>query len=354
MNRRSTAIVAAFLLLVGCGAASVFSTVPYVRFKPGLTVDLLSPQPGSEPIVEVTGHATYKTTGQLRMTTVSSTAVNRYVPLWDALAAWADPDRDLYPYEVIYPPETTREDERAESQIEMVSSQDNAIAAALTELGFKLKPRPAVLRTVPGSASDGKLKPHDTIMRINGKPMASSDAVAKTVGELAPGAKATVDVLREGKPRTFVLTTKPSDSDRKKAAIGIFLGNGYDFPFNVRVNIPEQIGGPSAGLIFSLAIYDTLTPGALTGGAKLAGTGTIDEQGKVGPIGGIRQKIAGAEADGAELFLVPPANCDEAVIADTDLVLVRADTMHSAVESIEAYAKDKAAVLPACPKAGEQ
>jgi Lon-like protease len=349
VSRRSTAIVTAFVLLLGCALVAVFATVPYARFKPGLTIDLLSSESNGRPIVEVDGHETYKTDGQLRMTTVSSSLAGQHISLWEAMLAWADPDKDLYPYDAIYAPDTSVEEERTESQLEMVSSQDHAIAAALTELGFKLETRPTVLRTIPGSAADGKLQPHDVIVAIDGKTVTKAEDVVEVVQALEPGAKVTMDILRDGKPMTVELVTKPSPDDPTKAAIGIYPGTGYDFPFDVKVNIPEQIGGPSAGLVFALAIYDTLTPGSLTDGAKIAGTGTIDEAGRVGPIGGIRQKIAGAEADGAKVFLVPPANCDEAMRADTELKLVRADTMHSAVEALEAYAEDPDAELPACP-----
>ena len=94
------------------------------------------------------------------------------------------------------------------------------------------------------------------------------------------------------------------------------IGTGYDFPFDVSVSLSDDIGGPSAGLMFSLGVYDTLTPGSLTGGADVAGTGTIDERGRVGPIGGIQQKIVAAADAGAKIFLVPPGNCGSASHAD--------------------------------------
>jgi PDZ domain-containing protein len=133
--------------------------------------------------------------------------------------------------------------------------------------------------------------------------------------------------------------------------VGVQIGVGYDFPFDVSVRLGDDIGGPSAGLMFSLGVYDTLTPGALTGGADVAGTGTINERGHVGPIGGIQQKIAGAADKGATLFLVPPANCNEAEHADVDkdrIRLVKAPTIHSAITSLRAYAHDKDADLPGC------
>jgi PDZ domain-containing protein len=133
--------------------------------------------------------------------------------------------------------------------------------------------------------------------------------------------------------------------------IGIFLGQGFILPFPVTVTIDPRIGGPSAGLMFSLAIYDTLTPGSLTGGAVVAGTGTISPNGSVGPIGGIQQKIVAAADAGATLFFVPPGNCKEALSADVnknEIELVKAPTMDSALHSLQAYAKNRHASLPHC------
>jgi len=147
------------------------------------------------------------------------------------------------------------------------------------------------------------------------------------------------------------VTPKASPDDPEKAAVGIQIQPGYDFPFDVSVRLGENIGGPSAGLIFSLGVYDTLTPGSLTGGTDVAGTGTISGSGRVGPIGGIQQKIVAAADAGAKIFLVPPANCADALHADVkkdEIRLVKAPTMHSAVASLKTYAKDPSAPLPSC------
>ncbi len=131
--------------------------------------------------------------------------------------------------------------------------------------------------------------------------------------------------------------------------VGVEIGTGYDFPFDVTVRLDEDIGGPSAGLIFSLGVYDTLTPGSLTGGTDIAGTGTIDPDGSVGPIGGIQQKIVAAADAGAKIFLVPAGNCDAALgadVRDDEIRLVRAATMHRPSTSLETYADDPDAELP--------
>ncbi len=153
-------------------------------------------------------------------------------------------------------------------------------------------------------------------------------------------------VRRDGKPVTVVVKPRVVDGDLR---VGVTSGPGFIFPFQVSVDIPEDIGGPSAGLMFSLAIYDTLTPGSLTGGQIVAGTGTIDATGKVGPIGGIQQKVVAARQSGAELFLVPADNCADATGAPNEgMRLVKATTMHEARQSIAAWVKDPDATLPTC------
>ncbi|WP_235737713.1 S16 family serine protease [Nocardioides alcanivorans] len=141
--------------------------------------------------------------------------------------------------------------------------------------------------------------------------------------------------------------TKDPDSDR--AVIGIYPGTSYVFPFQVSIGIDPNIGGPSAGLMFSLAIYDTLTPGPLTGERSVAGTGTIDADGNVGSIGGIQQKIAGARDAGSELFLVPADNCADAEGAPNgSMRLAKVSTFEDARAAIETFAADKNAKLPTC------
>ena len=127
------------------------------------------------------------------------------------------------------------------------------------------------------------------------------------------------------------------------------LRSRFDFPIKITNNVGQQVGGPSAGAMFALAIYDRLTPGSLTGGRVVAGTGEIAPDGTVGPIGGIRQKIAGAADDGAKVFLVPAANCAEAADGDDHgMRLVEVSKLDDAIGSLEKLAKDPQASVPQC------
>lgn len=350
MNRHSLASIVVFSLLVLLLATAVFLPVPYVTQSPGPTVNVLGSSEG-KPIITVSGHRTYRTEGDLRLTTVSVTNPTQRIGLDDALRAWFDGERAVYPRDVIYPPERTAKDVETQSAVDMVSSQDTAIAAALHELGYTLPRRVEIVDVTKGAPADGKLETRDRIVSVDGTRITDVSQVSKAVQARGIGAPTRFVVRRGSSTREVTVTPKASPDDPEKAAVGVQIQRGYDFPFDVSVRLGEGIGGPSAGLIFSLGVYDTLTPGSLTGGTDIAGTGTITGKGRVGPIGGIQQKIFAAADAGARLFLVPPANCDSALKADVtkdDITLVKAPTMHSAVTSLKAYARDPGAELPAC------
>jgi Lon-like protease len=230
----------------------------------------------------------------------------------------------------------------------MSTSQDTATAIALGELGQKVPQVVKIASVSKGMPADGRLETGDVVVSVGGLAVTSdnTDQAVKRIQSTKAGQSVTLVVRRDGTARTVSLTPVQKDGSAK---IGVALGVDYDFPFDVKVNIDPDIGGPSAGLMFSLAIYDTLTPGSLTGDQRIAGTGEIEPDGTVGPIGGIQQKIAASDRDGARLFLVPKDNCDEAVGADKgDVRLVKVTTMHDAVQSVEAWVKDHDAKLPSC------
>ncbi len=358
MNRRSVATVTAIAAVAVLVVGIVRSPMPFVTMQPGPTVDILGTF-RKEPIVRVDGARTYEPDGSLRLVTVSESTPDHEVLLPEALQAWWDDDAALIPREAVYRTQTTSADERALSAAQMVTSQDTAVAAALRRLGYELKTFPEVVGLSPGGPSAGKLRLRDRIRSIDGEPTRTLRSVFEALEDVSPGQTVTVVVDRGPfkDPTRKIVRIKtirdPDPDNGGRALIGIFPGTGYRFPFTVRVGIDDGIGGPSAGLMFSLAIYDTLTPGDLTGGRDVAGTGTITDRGKVGAIGGIQQKIVGAQRDGASLFLVPPDNCADALgapVDDDDIRLVKAPTLRSAITSLTAYADDPDADLPRCTR----
>lgn len=346
MTQRTLAGILAVPLLLALAAAAAFESLPYVTYRPGLTVDVLSDNDEGDPIIAVEGKPTYEDDGQLRMTTVFVSQRDAHNHLFELMKDWISPSRAIYPFESVYREEGTVEQDKEESHAEMTSSQDAATAAALTELGYDVTD-PVVVGVEPGSPADGELEPGDVILEVAGTPVETTDEVIAVVTGAPAGQPLEIVVRRDGARRTVTVSPREVDG---RPQVGVSLGTQTDdFPVEVTIGIDPSIGGPSAGLMFSLGIYDTLTPGSLTGGRAVAGTGTIDASGNVGPIGGIQQKIVGARNDGAELFLVPPANCAEALLARPgDMRLVEAESTHSAVQSIQAWVKDRDADLPTC------
>jgi PDZ domain-containing protein len=233
-----------------------------------------------------------------------------------------------------------------EGQAEMIGSQDNAIASALRQLGYQVSPVLEIQGITPGLPAEGKLQPRDIIRRFAGTKVNARTNMVKLIASVPVGKAVPITVERKGKRVTVHVA--PTDV-KGNHMIGVQLGLGYKLPFKVTVDPGSDIGGPSAGLMFALSVYDLLTPGSLTGGANIAGTGEIDGHGHVGEIGGIQQKIVGARSDGAQLFLVPAANCADALTADHgSMRLAKVSTLRDAIAAVTAWTKNHDAPLPQC------
>jgi Lon-like protease len=343
-RRTATLVTSIVVLIVALGLVTVFP-VPFVSFSPGPVKDTLGASK-SKPVIEITGHETFPTEGRLDLTTVSVTSPDRQLTLPQAMRNWLDPHHDLFPRDIIYPPERTADEVEEENTAEMTGSQDSAVAAALQEAGVPLHPK--VSSVSKGSPADGKLKPGDVVLKVDGVATTKVPQVGELVRKNKVGDAVRFLIRRGGKEQTIVLKAAATPGDTKRPMVGISIG--VDSPVKVSVNLGQDIGGPSAGTAFALAIYDKLTPGPLLAGKHVAGTGTIDALGQVGPIGGIQQKIAGAKAAGATVFLVPESNCEAALHADVDGIrLVKITTLHEAIAALTALAKGTGDV-PACTR----
>jgi PDZ domain-containing protein len=257
---------------------------------------------------------------------------------------WLDPHHDLFPRDIIYPPEQSAAQVEEQNTAEMTGSQDSAIAAALQ--AAKVPYHPKVSTVSKGSPADGKLKPGDVVLKVNGQAATEVPQVGELVRKNKIGDRIAFLIRRGGKEQTITLKAAATPGQPTRPMVGITIG--VDSPVKVSVNLGQDIGGPSAGTAFALAIYDKLTPGPLLDGKHVAGTGTIDALGQVGAIGGIQQKIAGATADGATVFLVPAENCAAALHADVKGVrLVKISTLRGAIDALTALDKGTGDV-PAC------
>lgn len=350
MSRRSVAVVLAFVMLLATFGTLMFSRSPYTIYRPGPTVDLLGADDAGE-LIRVNGAKAFRDDGELRLLTVIPTGVDTKVTLAEALFAWIAPSEAVFRRDDVYRPDETADEVRQQSGLEMVSSQDNAVAAALTYMGEDLRTTTQILSIEPGGPGDGALQVHDRLVSVGGTRIKDQADAVRLIQAVEPGTKVALGVVRRGEPETVRLTTVESETDPGKSAIKVIIGAGYEFPYQVNIKVADNIGGPSAGMMMALAVYDTLTPGTLTGGKDIAGTGTVAANGDVGPIGGIQQKLAAASNAGVDLFLAPAWHCDEVLASpydDGDMRVLKVDTLSDAITDLETYQDDPDADLPEC------
>lgn len=364
MSQRLIAAFVALPLMLALFVYALVGRVPYAAESPGGTINVLGQNENGARIVQVVGHQVYPDDGDLRMTFISVTPASPpdqptqdWLSLPGALEKWFDPDVAVLPYDVVHPDQQTPKQSKEEGAQQMNTSQDDAIAVALTELGYDVPNAPKVVSVTPGSPAEGQLEANDVITSVNGSKLQGDTAEAKlkqlstTIAATPDGGAVDLDILRGGVEKKVSIKPRLIDN---KLRVGIELGVGYQFPFSISVNINPDIGGPSAGLMFSLAIFDTLTPGSMTDGHNVAGTGEILPDGSVGPIGGIQQKIVTARDDGVELYFVPAQNCADASGADAGgMRLVKATSMHEAREALATWVADPEAALPSCSSSAE-
>lgn len=336
MSRRTASLTLAVIALVALVCVAFIAPMPYVVMSPGITENTIGSFHG-KPVIEISGHQTYPTAGHLDLTTVTVTSPQYHPRLPDILSAWWSSDNAVLPRDVIYPPQQSVTQVEHQSQNEMVGSQQSAVIAGLAQAGIDAL-AVKVTSVTPGLPAAGHMQKGDEITAVDGKKATDLDQVSRNIKAVRPGGTVKLDVRRSGRPVTVDLTTVayPGTSQSR---IGVTLTDAYTPPpFKVDIKLGQDIGGPSAGMMFSLAIYDKLTPGDLTGGRYIAGTGTITPTGQVGPIGGVQQKIAGAYANGARYFLVPAGDCAEATGSSHagQIELIKVNTLSDSVHALEA------------------
>jgi PDZ domain-containing protein len=347
-DARSSTMLVSGLLALALGITAVSLPVPYVVETPGPTYNTLG-QDNGKPVIAVTGHETFSAKGSLDLTTVYvDGGPNGPVSTFEAFSAWLDGTKAVYPEELVFPSGVTKEQSEQESAVAMATSQENAVASALREVNIPFEQRMEVADLPDDSASSGKLQAGDVLVSINDKPITALSVVQS---ELAAGNGTPVTVVVERAGNKVPATITPAKTEAGRYVLGVILQYKFKFPFEVKISL-EKVGGPSAGLMFALGIIDTVTPGDLTGGKHIAGTGTITPDGVVGPIGGVSQKMHGARSAGASMFLAPAENCDDVVGHIPDgLQVVRVENLAGARKAVELAASGgDTSGLPACSK----
>ncbi|MEU1801944.1 PDZ domain-containing protein [Streptomyces sp. NPDC019937] len=359
MPRRTATMLASLLMLIALLCAGVLIPVPYAEMSPGPTYNTLGEHNG-ECVLQISGHKGCETTGgHLNMTTVRVTGSEYRMNLVEAVYGWLSHDNVVVPHDTLYPDDKTPDEVNQQNAEEFSQSQESAKVAALKALHKKVSSQVIVGAVVKGSPSQGTLHAGDVIKSVDGTAVRQPDDVAKLVTKHKPGEKVTFSIVpakvaaaaeKSGKRPTeekrITITTKKAGG---RAIVGIQAGIDYTFPFKIDIKLAD-VGGPSAGLMFALGIVDRVSKeGDLTGGKFIAGTGTIDDKGVVGPIGGIEMKTIGAREAGAQFFLTPKENCAAAAMDVPDgLRLVKVHTIDDALKALKRIRSGDTAGLPRC------
>ena len=346
MSRRSLTLLIASVGTAVAIAVSVLVPVPYVILGPGPTLNTLGKDSSGQPLITISGHASYPTTGHLNLVTVSyqGCAGNRF-NIFTALVAWLNPHQAVVPEGEICPAGQTQKQTQEQDTQEMTSSQSTATAAALTQLHIPYSTQVVVAQPQKGFPAYGVLKAGDVITKVDGQPVTSQGGLTRLVYAHPAGSTLTLTIVRDGQSREVQVGTRQSGGH---PVIGVQISERYKFPFEVKISVGD-IGGPSAGMMFALGIIDKLTKLDLTAGRFIAGTGEIEPSGKVDPIGGIQQKMVGARNAGATIFLTPAANCaDTKGAVPAGLRLVKVSTLNQAVTYLEALKSGHPASVPSC------
>jgi PDZ domain-containing protein len=321
-------VVVGAVLLVLFGVLGAAVPVPYVAEVPGPTYNTLGDIDGT-PIITIDGRDPNDVSGNLNLTTVGVSRAG--LSLVKAVRGWFDDEVSVVPEESVYPPDQTEEETQQQNRQAFLTSEEAAETAALSHLGYPTKV--VVQGLTDGSPSQGKMQEDDAIDSVNGTPTPDQDALDAVLQAIPGGTTVDVGYTRLGKPGTATVTTRSAE-DRDGSLLGVLVRETASAPFDVDIEV-QKVGGPSAGLMLSLGILDLVGDTDLTDGKVIAGTGTIDADGKVGPIGGIQLKMVAAHDIGAELFLVPAENCAEALRApQPGLPMAKVATLDDALDAL--------------------
>ena len=342
-QRSRSTVVGVWSLTVSVLVLLVLSFLPspYVIQQPGPVLNTLGTSTDADgnevPLITVPDEKDTPSEGRLDLLTVQINGNRERTPSWIELAqAWFDPSRAVVPLDRIFPSGQSTEQRNTENAALRSDSQLEASAAALRQLGYTV-PQDVVVGTIDDSgASAGVLELGDVITSLNGQPVASVTDIRSAV-QAGGGAPVTLGIDRGGAQSSVSVTPRLTDVDgQQQWLLGVGLTLTFDLPVDVKIQI-NNVGGPSAGMMFALGIIDKMSTGDLTGGQHIAGTGTIDADGNVGGIGGIRQKLYGARDAGATWFLAPQSNCDEVVGHVPDGIRVfSVSTLQDSLTALEA------------------
>lgn len=351
---RRAVVAGSFILVVALIAAVFLVPVNAVIEAPGPTWNVLDNGSSSDQdVLKVSGTETYPTEGALRMTTVSVSGCPGYpVTTADLIAAWFSADKRIVDRNEVCPQDQSAEQVEETGKAQMTASQDSAVIAALVETG-KAGAMHLTVTEVTEQQTSTEIQAGDVLETITPQggqttTLASFSQLRELMTTIPEGTRVTLGVRRGDQKASAALTTIAPQEGTTGSLLGLSLKISVDSPVEATFGLSD-VGGPSAGMMFALGVVDEITPGSLTGGKDISGTGTIDINGQVGPIGGIQQKMAGARNSGSKFFLAPASNCDEVKDHEPKGMQVFAvSTLHEAVTATEAIASGNTSGLTTC------
>jgi len=327
VTRRFSTLIAGFVLLVALVTLAVVAPVPYVELVPGPTFNTLGASDGKQ-VITISGASTSTSAGQLRMLTVGE--IDK-MTAYDVVRGWFSHSSAVLPREVIFPPGESQQQINQQSTDQFKQSQTSAVTAALRHEGY-----PVVVtigNVVAGKPAQNHLAVGDVITSVNGQKVLSADDLSSFIQAQPVGSTLKIGYTRNGAAAQTSITSVAGSDGRPQ--IGVEVQQTQPSPVKVTIRL-QDVGGPSAGLMFALGIIDKLDPTDLTGGKVIAGTGAIDDDGDVSEIGGIPQKMIAAYHDGARYFLAPAGNCAEALGSPVaGLTLIKVTSLDSALAALQ-------------------
>ena len=351
---RRAVVAGSFILVVALIAAVFLVPVNAVIEAPGPTWNVLDNGSSSDQdVLKVSGTETYPTEGALRMTTVSVSGCPGYpVTTADLIAAWISADKRIVDRDEVCPQDQNAEQVEETGKAQMTASQDSAVIAALVETG-KAGAMHLTVTEVTEQQTSTEIQAGDVLETITPQggqttTLASFSQLRELMTTIPEGTRVTLGVRRGDQKASAALTTIAPQEGTTGSLLGLSLKISVDSPVEATFGLSD-VGGPSAGMMFALGVVDEITPGSLTGGKDISGTGTIDMTGQVGPIGGIQQKMAGARESGSTFFLAPASNCNEVKGHEPkDMQVFAVNTLHEAVAATEAIASGDTSGLATC------
>lgn len=322
--------------------------MPYLSQQPGPTFNTLG-KLGNSEFINIENAQTFPTSGELDMTTVREVGgAQQTITLGEAIFGWIHPHLTVLPRRANYPEDVTAEQSRTQSTRAFASSQELALGAVLRLLGIPFTESIFVVDTIADRPAANFLKSNDRIYSVNGLAVFSVEETIAAVRKTKPGEVVILTVGRNGETFDVEIPTVPAPDSANAGSIGAFLTS--EIESEIKAEFADQrVGGPSAGFVFAIAIYDKLTPGELIGDLHIGVSGTISTSGEVGGIGGIRQKMIGARNAGATYFLLPTENCEEAVKRIPEgLTAIPVNNLAQAIQVLERLKSDPSGSIPSC------